>query len=273
MKCAVTVSLVPEARGGPFLFWDNLTEACSTASSLGFDGIEIFAPGADFMGTDQLGKLLGDYSLSLAAMGTGAGWVKHKWTLTNPDQAIRTQAMRFIVSLMEFAARFQAPVILGSMQGRHGEGVDRQQALSWLGEAIKEFDEKAQSLKVPFLFEPINRYESNLLNTLADTVSFVAPLGTKSVRILADCFHMNIEESNLVEAIRATGSWIGHVHIADSNRRPAGHGHTDFAAIGQTLREVSYAGYVSAEALPYPDSVEAAKATMTAFNKHFAQRK
>jgi sugar phosphate isomerase/epimerase len=80
---------------------------------------------------------------------------------------------------------------------------------------------------------------------------------------------MNIEEADLPAAIRAAGKHIGHVHLADSNRRPAGFGHTDFAPIARALRDIGYTGYVSAEAFPYPDSRGAAKATIDTFNLHF----
>ena len=80
---------------------------------------------------------------------------------------------------------------------------------------------------------------------------------------------MNIEEPDLAAAIRAGGTHIGHVHLADSNRRPAGHGHTDFAPIATALREIGYDGYVSAEAFPYPDSHAAARATIDVFNRFF----
>jgi sugar phosphate isomerase/epimerase len=80
---------------------------------------------------------------------------------------------------------------------------------------------------------------------------------------------MNIEEADVAAAIRAGGKHIGHVHLADSNRRPAGFGHTDFGPIAQALRDIGYGGYVSAEAFPHPDSHAAARATIAAFNKHF----
>jgi sugar phosphate isomerase/epimerase len=79
---------------------------------------------------------------------------------------------------------------------------------------------------------------------------------------------MNIEEVNLSDAIRATGSHIGHVHFADSNRRAAGMGHTDFAPVVKALRDIEYRGYLSAEVLPLPDSLAAAKQTIAAFRKY-----
>ena len=82
------------------------------------------------------------------------------------------------------------------------------------------------------------------------------------MKLLADLFHMNIEEANLADALRAAGPHIGHVHFADSNRRAAGMGHTDFAPVVAALREIGYAGYLSAEVLPLPDRDAAAKQTI-----------
>jgi len=87
MKSAITVSLVPEARGGPFVFWDDLPAACRMAKELGFDAIELFSPAPDAVEVSELRTLLDDNGLSLAAVGTGAGWVKHK--LDAPDKTRR----------------------------------------------------------------------------------------------------------------------------------------------------------------------------------------
>src|SRR5207249_1590716 len=96
VKSAVTVSLVPEARGGPFVFWDDLAAGLRQAAALGFDAIELFPPGPEAVDPAELRKLLGDSGLSLAAVGTGAGWVKHKLTLTNLDSDTRHQAVDFV---------------------------------------------------------------------------------------------------------------------------------------------------------------------------------
>ncbi len=77
-QSAITISLVPEARGGPFVFWDDLPAACKQASELGFDAIELFAPEPEAVNPRHLRMLLDDYNLKLAAVGTGAGWVKHQ---------------------------------------------------------------------------------------------------------------------------------------------------------------------------------------------------
>jgi hypothetical protein len=83
IKSAVTISLVPEAQGGPFVFWGDLAGSCAKAAALGFDAVEIFAPSAEALDARQLKQLLTQHRLNLAALGTGGGWVLRKLRLTD----------------------------------------------------------------------------------------------------------------------------------------------------------------------------------------------
>src|SRR6516165_10092837 len=103
IRSAVTISLVPEARGGPFVFWDDLPSACRKAQELGFDAIEVFPPGPNALDPAQLRTLLDDHGLKLAAVGTGAGWVKHRLNLTLADASARARARDFIRAIIDFA--------------------------------------------------------------------------------------------------------------------------------------------------------------------------
>jgi sugar phosphate isomerase/epimerase len=270
MRSSVTISLVPEARGGPFVFWDDLPAAARSAAELGFDAIEIFPPGPEAIDQSGVRKLLGDHGLKLAAMGTGAGWVKHKLHLTHPDAAVRSKAKDFIRSIIDTAGPLGAPAIIGSMQGRWGDTVSREQGFSWLGEALVELGDHARQYNVPLIYEPLNRYETNYCTTMEQGVALLKQAGATNVKLLADLFHMNIEEQDLPAALRTGAGHIGHIHLVDSNRRPAGLGHLDLAAIAAALRDIQYEHYLSAEALPYPDSLAAAKQTIETYRKFFA---
>jgi len=270
MKSAITLSLVPQARGGPFVFWDGLADGCAQAAALGFDAVEIFPPTASAIDPAELRALLDRHALQVAAIGTGGGWVVNKWTLTHADAAVRTKARDFIRAIVDLAGSFGAPAILGSMQGRWEGEVTRDQALAWLAEALEDLGEHAARHRVPFLYEFLNRYETNLCNRLGDTTAFLRTLRTKNVRVLADLFHMNIEEPDLAAALRTAGDMVGHVHFADSNRRAMGFGHTDAAPIVAALRDIGYAGYLSAEILPLPDSATAARQTIESFRRFLA---
>jgi sugar phosphate isomerase/epimerase len=269
IQSSITISLVPEAKGGPFVFWGDLAGSCAKAAELGFDAMEIFAPSAEDLDARVLRQLLAQHSIKLAAMGTGAGWVLRKLRLTDADPAVRTRARQFIGGIIDFAGSFGAPTIIGSMQGRFENEVTREQALGWLREALDQLGSRAHACGVPLLFEPLNRYETNLINSVAEGLELLQSLTTKNVKLLADLFHMNIEEVSISNALRAGGSHIGHVHFVDSNRHPAGTGHIDLNAVAQALREIGFSGYVSAEALPFPDSDSAAKQTMASFRSLF----
>ena len=267
MKSAITISLVPEARGGPFVFWDDLAAGFAAAARHGFDAVEIFPPAANAVPIGQTRALMEKHSLKIAAIGTGAGWVKHKLRLTDPDPAIRARAREFIFGIINLAGYLGAPTIIGSMQGRWEGAVTREQALDWLAEELKALSERAAAHQQVLLYEPLNRYETNLFNRNADAVEFLTRRELKNVQLLCDLFHMNLEEADLPASLRATGTRVGHVHFADSNRRAIGFGHTDAAPIVAALRDIGYAGYLSAEILPLPDSETAAAQTITSFRR------
>jgi sugar phosphate isomerase/epimerase len=267
MRSAITVSLVPQARGGPFVFWDGLSDGCAQAAALGFDAVEIFAPSAGAIDRAELRALLDRHGLQAAAFGTGGGWVIHQWTLTHADPAVRKKARAFIGEIVEVAGGFGAPAIVGSMQGRWAGDVSREQALTWLEEAIEELAARAAPHGVPLLYEPLNRYETNLFNRTPDAAAWLRTLETDNVRILSDLFHMNLEEPNIADALREAGHLVGHVHFADSNRRAIGLGHLDVAPIVGALRDIEYAGYLSAEILPLPDPATAARQTIESFRR------
>lgn len=269
IRSAVTLSLVPAARSGPFVFHDDLAAGMRAAATLGYDAVEIFAPAADAISQGMLPSLLQETGLKVAAVGTGAGWVLHKLSLTSPDEAIRRRAIQFIQSMIEFGGEFGAPAIIGSMQGRHGDDVSPAQAYDWLRSALDELGEEARRYQVPLLYEPLNRYETNLVNTIHGGVELAQSLNTDNVRLLADLFHMQIEEVDVAAALLQGGRFVGHIHFVDSNRRPAGCGHLAYGPIIAALRDIGYVGYVSAEAFPWPDSQTAAEQTIRAYRYWF----
>lgn len=270
MRSAVTVSLVEAARGGPFVFWDGLDDACQRAANLGFDAVELFAPGPEAVDPKELRRLLSRHGLALAAVGTGAGKLAHGLSLTDPSDRVRAEARRYIAGMIDFGAAFGTPAIIGSMQGRSGDGVDHRQAITWLAQNLDELGRHAADRGTVLLYEPLNRYETNLVNTIDAGLDLLRSLSTDGVRLLADLFHMNIEEADPPAALRSGAAAIGHVHFVDSNRRPAGAGHTHFPSIAAALRRIGYDGYLSAEALPHPTPQQAARQTIEAFRRYFA---
>lgn len=268
IRAAVTLSLVPEVRGGPFVFWDEIAPACAAAARIGFHGIELFPAAAAAVPAAEVRAALAANGLELAAVGTGAGGVVHGLSLAHHDAAQRQRAVAFVRAIIELAAPFDAPAIVGSMQGRAAPGEPREEALARLADSLAQLAEHAAAAGGRVLLEPLNRYETDLCNTLRQGGELLARVGSVRLALLADLFHMNIEEGDLGAALGAAGARLGHLHFVDSNRRPAGCGHLAYGPIAAALRAAGYRGWASAEAFPFPDPEAAAYQTIHSYRAY-----
>jgi sugar phosphate isomerase/epimerase len=263
MKSSVTISLVKSLKG-PWIFQDELSVSILKAKKLGFDGVELFTASANDIDSKFLHQLLDDNQISLSALATGAGKVLHNLTLTNLDKTIRAKAVDFVKRIIDFGAPFKAPAIIGSMQGNIGEN-SREGILAKFAESLNELGRYARQRDVKLLFEPLNRGETDVANTLADGIEIIKKANADNIKLLADFFHMSIEEPNIAESIKQAGKFIGYVHFVDSDRKPAGMGHIDLKSAVDALKSISYNGFLSAETLPLPDSQSAAEQTIKSF--------
>ena len=267
IRTAITTCLVPEARKGPFVLHGDIRESCRIAREIGFDAIELFAPSAEALPGEELSAIIGEEGLDLAAVGTGAGWLQHRLSLCDPDPGRRSRARDFIAERIRYGARFGAPAIIGSMQGSHGREIERNRAMSWLRSGLEELGSLAGDEGVFLLYEPLNRYETDLCNTLAQGMELCNELSTGHVHLLADVFHMNIEEADPAKALGEAMEQVRHVHMVDSNRRAPGMGHMDLRAIARVIRDADYRGYLSAECFPLPDPRTAAETALETWNR------
>lgn len=109
------------------------------------------------------------------------------------------------------------------------------------------------------VLEVINRYESDSYNTMNSTAEFISRFDTSLLKMHIDTFHMNMEESDMVQPIIQAKELIGHVHFADNNRMYPGAGCFDFKRVIHALNEINYTGHIAMECLPLPTSDEAAR--------------
>jgi D-psicose/D-tagatose/L-ribulose 3-epimerase len=106
--------------------------------------------------------------------------------------------------------------------------------------AIARTAEIARDAGVDLVLEVVNRFETNLLNTTAQGLAFIAETGSDHVRLHLDTFHMNIEEANPAAALRLAGDKIGYFHIGESNRGYLGDGTINFDLIFDALLDIDY---------------------------------
>jgi len=118
--------------------------------------------------------------------------------------------------------------------------------------SAREIAAHAESVGVPVAIEPVNRFEgyAGFMNSVVEAVAVVEAVGSDHLGIVADFFHLNIEDGPVTEALRTAGEHLMHIHLADSNRQMPGTGHLDFSDIVRVLDAIGYEGYLSIDCVP-----------------------
>ena len=228
-------------------------------AGLGYDGVELAIRDPNLVDAGELEQVVTRHNLAVPAIGTGQAWGEEGLSFTDPDPAVRAAAIERVKSHVPLAARFDAVIIIGLLRGIVKPGVDHGQAMDWLVEALRACSAAAGPAGVRLALEPINRYETTLINNVAQGLELIKRVGAGNFGLLLDTFHMNIEEPSMEGSIRQAGDRIFHFHVADSNRWYPGAGHLDFRRLLGTLFGTGYAGFVSGEFMPAPDAEAAAR--------------
>lgn len=266
MKLSIVLSTQPvEFQAATFK--GDLKTNLDRIAALGYDGVELAIRDPKLVDFDSLEKLVRERGLSVPAIGTGQAWGEEGLSFTDPDSFIRKAAIDRIKSHIPGAVRFNAIIIIGLIRGIVRPGVDPLQAMDWLVEALRECSTAANQEGIHLALEPINRYETTLINTSAQGLDLIRQVGFDNFGLLLDTFHMNIEEPDLTASIRECNKHIFHFHVADSNRWYPGAGHLDFKTILKILFESGYTGWVSGEFLPKPDAGVAAERSILALKQ------
>ncbi|GAB4444386.1 MAG: 5-keto-L-gluconate epimerase [Anaerolineae bacterium] len=223
-------------------------------AGFGYQGVELAIRDPKLVDPAELKAVVGRYGLHVPAIGTGQAWGEERLSFTSDDPAVRRAAIERIKSHIPLAAEFGASVILGLIRGISPQGQSHEQSMDYLVAALQECSAAAAPHGVKYALEPLNRYETDLIHTVADGLALIDRVGADNFGLLLDTFHMNIEEPSMEASIRACGERIFHFHVADSNRWHPGAGHLDFASVLAALFDTGYRGWVSGEFMPVPDA-------------------
>lgn len=220
----------------------------------GYDGVELAIRDPKLVDAGELERVVSTHGLTVPAIGTGQAWGEEKLSFTSDDPAVRAAAIERVKSHVPLASCLNATIIIGLLRGITPEGQSHQQSMTYLIEALQACCSTAAENDVCLALEPLNRYETDLIHTVADGLDLLDHIGADNMGLLLDTFHMNIEEPSIEESIRACSERIFHFHVADSNRWHPGAGHLDFASILEALFATGYQGFVSGEFMPLPDA-------------------
>ncbi|WP_432855089.1 TIM barrel protein [Amycolatopsis sp. CA-161197] len=216
----------------------------------GYDAVELIGESEKY---DLAGVRLRCADLGLDVSAICSMWIGNGRDLSSADPAERRSAVAYGHAVTDMAATVGAPtvVVCPARLWRVTPSGPTHDERAWAVDGIRQVAEYAGERGVQVTIEPWNRYETHLVNTVADAAGFAREVGLSNVGVLPDTFHMNIEETGqLSERIEEHSSFVNHVHFSDSNRGAPGTGHIDFAPIVRTLLEIGYDGYVTFELLP-----------------------
>lgn len=257
MKIALTAT-PSEAQFAPLLWRGPIADAFALAREFGYDGVELHPRAATDLDAAAVRALKVKYDLGIPTLGTGMIAGEDGLNLADPDPAIRRQAIARIQEHIQLAGQVGSAVTIGLVRGRLGREPDRASRRAAMAEGVGECCRLAAAEGVTVFLEPLNRYEADHLMTLDQGVDLIRELGAPNLRLLADTFHMNIEEVDIAGSLHRHAAVLGHVHLVDSNREVPGHGHTDIKGVLRALLAAGYQGYLCFEALPLPDARRAA---------------
>jgi sugar phosphate isomerase/epimerase len=264
MKLALTIQ-TPEvpAQVPVALLSGTLVEKLDKAARMGAAGVELITTEPASLDISALQDQLNRNRLQTAAVASGGMAFAAKLTLLNPDPSTADLARQRLDEMIALAAVLHAPVVtVGSFRGR--SVTDKEHSLAELTRVLRKAGERAAEAGVRIALEPLNRFEGDLLNNVAQGLAFLKELNHPAVGLLVDTFHVNIEETSWTEPFRQAiqAGKLFHVHLGDNNRLPPGQGLIDFAAILSTLNENGYTGWLSAELLGKPDPDTAGQQTL-----------
>jgi D-psicose/D-tagatose/L-ribulose 3-epimerase len=172
---------------------------------------------------------------------------------SSDDRNIRVNAVKYLEACIDAARGLGSPVVAGPMYSAVGKTRllspdERAKQWSLAVETLKPVADYAGQRGVQLAIEPLNRFETDFINTVEQGLDLVGRVGASNVGLLVDTFHMNIEEKDIPAAIRKAGSKIFHFHSCENDRGTPGTGHVEWKEVASALREINYQNPVVIEA-------------------------
>ncbi len=240
---------------------EPLEETLQRLSRCGFDGVELVGE-PDRYRPVEVRRLCDAYKLEVFSIAGMFPWPTDERDLANPYPAVRKRAVSYVRSCVDFAGAVGARIVIVvpsavpktepvAVAGI-GKPWDEAYREEWQNavESVREAARYAEDKGIVLAIEPINRFESYLVNSAEQGIRFISDVGSGAVRLHLDTFHMNIEEAAPAEAVRSARDLLVNVHISDSNRQAVGRGHFDFKEFLRALRDIGYTGPLTLEPLP-----------------------
>ena len=228
-------------------FWEgkDIDFAIGSSAKLGFDVIEIpllnpYKFNAEY--TKQvldINQIKGVTSLGLS----------DETDISSEDPEIRGNGAKLLAKALEMTdqigGKYMGGVLYSALKKYHEPPTKN--AFQNSVDIIRDLCNKAKKKEIMIGLEPVNRYESNLINTASEALEFIKLTECNNLCVHLDSYHMNIEESNFREPILQCGEKLGYFHIGENHRGYLGEGHINFVEIFSAMNEICYKGPITFE--------------------------
>jgi len=227
------------------------------AKNGGFDGVEISVTPELLSSNKDILKELKNRSEDTGISCIFSTGLDQSNSVIAPEKDNRCEGINHLKACVDLVASFGGDVLGGILYGPWGDFTDaprKKEQREWCKEALWEVAEYAKKSNVFLALEPVNRFESFFLNTAYEARQLIEEIGHSQIKMQLDTFQMNIDESDLGEAIRVAGDLLYHFHCCASHRGVPGTGHIDWIDVFKALKEVNYHRWLVIESFT-PDFV------------------
>jgi D-psicose/D-tagatose/L-ribulose 3-epimerase len=216
--------------------------------NIGFDYLEICIEDPETIDVTSIRNHLNE--VGLQALVCGAFGPNRD--ISSDDESVRQQGVDYIKTCIDIAVQLGSPLVSGPMYSATGKTrllspEDKQKQWNLAAENMRIVADYAAEKGIKLAVEPLNRFETDFLNTVQQGLDFFALVDRENVGFLLDTFHMNLEEKDIAAAIKLAGNKIFNFHSCENDRGTPGTGHIPWNEVFQALKEISYDGPVVIE--------------------------
>jgi D-psicose/D-tagatose/L-ribulose 3-epimerase len=244
-------------------FGDDKLHLAQRVASLGFDALEICIEDPARVSAEAVRRAADDAGVTIAVCGAFGP----NRDVSHEESSRRRLGIDYLKTCIDLAAAVGAPNVIGPMYSATGKTrllpyAEREQQRTWAANSLREVGEYAAARGVGLAIEPLNRFETDLVNTVEQGLDLCERIGLDNVGLLLDTFHMNIEEKSIPGAITAASARLRHFHACENDRGAPGSGHVEWDDVFAALAGTGYDGLVVIESFT-PEIKEIARAVST----------
>ena len=244
-------------------FGDDKLHLARHVADLGFDTLEICIEDPARVSAPAVRRAAEDAGVTISVCGAFGP----DRDVSHEEPQRRRLGIDYLKVCIDLAAEVGAPNVIGPMYSATGKTrllpePEREQQRRWATESLREAGEYAAERGVGLAIEPLNRFETDLVNTVEQGLDLCERIDLDNVGLLLDTFHMNIEEKSVPNAIRAAGRRLRHFHACENDRGAPGSGHLEWDGVFSALADTGYDGLVVIESFT-PEIQEIARAVST----------